>query len=68
MIKRVYTIPEAAEVLGIGEKLVRKQIKAGVIPSLHLGRIYRIPIVQLERFMAGELKKEVDTANKSASK
>lgn len=68
MIKRVLTIPEAAEVLGIGEKLVRKQIKAGVIPSLHLGRIYRVPICQLEKFMAGELKKEDVTAKKSASK
>ena len=52
--KRVLNIEETAKVLGIGTKLVRKQIKAGIIPSLHLGRIYRVPIVQLNAFLAGE--------------
>ena len=56
--KSCLTIPETAEVLGVGVKLVRSQIKAGVIPCLHLGRIYRVPVVQLNAFLAGELKRD----------
>ena len=57
--KRCYTVEEAAQVLGIGRDLCYDMVKTGEIPSLHLGRIYRVPIVQLNAYLAGDLKREV---------
>ena len=34
------TIPETAEVLGLCQATIRRKIKTGDIPSIHLGRAY----------------------------
>ncbi len=59
--KRVLTVEETAKVLGIGINLAYDQIRAGIIPALKLGRIYRIPVIELNKFMSREsvAKKEV---------
>ena len=41
------SIKEAADVLEISPDLLRRQIKNGTIPSLKLGRIYRVPVKAL---------------------
>jgi len=52
--KRVLTIQEASKVLRIGRDLTYDLVKDGTIPSIKLGRIYRVPIVQLNAYIAGE--------------
>jgi excisionase family DNA binding protein len=56
--KRVLTVLEAAKVLRIGRDMAYDMVKAGEIPSIKLGRIYRVPIAQLDRYLDGSLKKE----------
>lgn len=54
------SIKEAADVLEISPDLLRRQIKNGTIPSLKLGRIYRIPVKALneitDRVSIGDFK------------
>lgn len=37
---QLLTIPETAVVLGLCQATIRRQIKAGKIPSVHLGQTY----------------------------
>ena len=37
---KLLTIPETAIVLGLCDATIRRQIKAGKIPSVHLGRTF----------------------------
>ena len=54
------SIKEAADVLEISPDLLRRQIKNGTIPSLKLGRIYRVPVKALneitDRVSIGDFK------------
>lgn len=56
--RRCYNVREAAQVLGIGERLLRDQIKKNLVPCLKLGGAYRIPIKRLNDYINGDLKKE----------
>lgn len=47
----VLTVPEAAEILRIGCDTAYKQIKAGNIPSLKLGRRILVPRVPLMKLL-----------------
>jgi excisionase family DNA binding protein len=49
----VLTIEEAAECLGIGRTLMYALISAGEVESVRIGRLRRIPIDALERYVAG---------------
>jgi excisionase family DNA binding protein len=51
--RKVLTVDEVAEKLGICTHLVRRQIKKGVIPCVKLGDRYLIPIVAFDRWLAG---------------
>ena len=55
--KCVLTVQEAAKVLRIGRDLAYNQVKAGIIPSIKLGRRYRIPIIQLNAYLEGRVSK-----------
>lgn len=46
------TVPEVAARLGIGRTLCWSLVAAGEIPSLRLGRAVRVPLRELERWMA----------------
>jgi excisionase family DNA binding protein len=48
------TIPEAAKRLGIGRSAAYAACKAGVLPSIKIGRRCLVPRAALERFLAGE--------------
>lgn len=46
------TIPETCELLGIKKTLCWSLIQQGVIPSIRLGRLVRVPRAQLEAWIA----------------
>ena len=50
--RKVLTVDEVAEKLGICSQLVRRQIKKGVIPCVKVGDRYLIPVVAFERWLA----------------
>ena len=52
--RKVLTVKEVAEKLGICTALVRRQIKKGVIPCVKLGDRYLIPKVAFERWLTLE--------------
>ena len=49
--RKVLTVDEVAEKLGICNQLVRRQIKTGVIPCVKVGDRYLIPVVAFERWL-----------------
>lgn len=44
-------VEEAAEMLGISRARAYELAASGVIPSVHIGRLRRIPLRQLERWI-----------------
>lgn len=53
--KGTYTVAEAAEVLGVSDWYVRRQIKAGKLPVLPLaGRVLRLPRKPIDALANGE--------------
>jgi excisionase family DNA binding protein len=44
-------IPEVAQLLGLSEKTVRRRVKAGEIPSVFIGGVYRISRADLEEYL-----------------
>ena len=50
--RKVLTVDEVADKLGICSQLVRRQIKKGIIPCVKVGDRYLIPIVAFERWLA----------------
>jgi excisionase family DNA binding protein len=44
-------IPEVAQLLGLSEKTVRRRVKAGEIPSVFVGGVYRISREGLEEYL-----------------
>jgi len=51
----VLTVDEAARELKVCAKTIRRNVKAGRLPSLLLGRRVLIPRAALDRILAGEL-------------
>ena len=52
----VLTVKEAAQELGVSEKIVYAGVKSGLIPKLALpGRLIRIPRAKFEQYKRGEL-------------
>jgi len=49
--RKVLTVNEVAEKLGICTQLVRRQIKKGVIPCVKVGDRYLIPKIAFERWL-----------------
>lgn len=49
----VLTVEEAAERLGIGRTLMYALVKAGVVESICIGRLRRIPADALEAYVDG---------------
>ncbi len=54
-VKVVYTVREAASVLNLSEKSVRRLLQRGKLRSLASLRHKRIPRSDLERFLADDL-------------
>lgn len=64
MEKKVLSIKEACEVLGIGRSSFVKLVANGTIASIRLGRRILIPVVALDRIIDGAttLSNETKTA------
>jgi excisionase family DNA binding protein len=46
------TVPEVAQLLGIGQTLAWKLVRSGEIRSRHIGRAVRVPVEAVEAFLA----------------
>ena len=49
--KLLLTVEEAADRLGIGRTLAYALVKNGEIESVHIGRLRRIPLAALDRYV-----------------
>lgn len=54
MAKLVYTVDEAADVLGIGRTSAYEAVRRGEIPSIRVGRRLMVPKAQLDRLLSGD--------------
>ena len=51
MKKRTYTVPEAAEALGIGRNAAYEAARTGQLPTIRIGKRILVPVVALERLL-----------------
>lgn len=51
-LPKVLTPPEAAAMLQISEKTLLKMAGAGELPAFRAGRLWRFPVVALEKWLA----------------
>jgi excisionase family DNA binding protein len=58
----VLTVEEAAERLGIGRTLMYALVKAGVVESICIGRLRRIPVDALEEYVE-QLRSALSTSS-----
>jgi excisionase family DNA binding protein len=52
--KRTYTVPEAAEILGIGRSSAYEAARRGEIPTIRIGKLLLVPAAQLDRLLDGQ--------------
>ncbi|WP_182113850.1 MULTISPECIES: helix-turn-helix domain-containing protein [unclassified Actinotalea] len=50
--RRVFSIPEAAAVLGIGRSKLYEFVAAGEIRTIHIGRLCKVPVDAIDEFLA----------------
>ena len=48
---KFYSLEEVAEILGINYQLVYKLVKSDVMPSVRIGKLFRITDVQLREYV-----------------
>jgi len=60
--KKTLTIPETAEILGIGRSSAYEAARRGEIPTIRIGKLLLVPAAQLDRLLNGEIS---DTTDKS---
>jgi excisionase family DNA binding protein len=53
--KRTLSVPEAAELLGIGRNQAYAAAKRGDIPTIKIGKRMLVPVAALERVLSGEI-------------
>ncbi len=49
--RKTYTVPEAAEQLGIGRSAAYEAARTGQIPTIRIGKRILVPVVALERML-----------------
>ena len=62
MEKRTYTVPEAAEALGIGRNAAYEAARTGQLPTIRIGKRILVPVAALERMLSVEQRKEPEKA------
>jgi excisionase family DNA binding protein len=60
MEKRTYTVPEAAEALGIGRNAAYEAARTGQLPTIRIGKRILVPLVALERLLDLEQSERAD--------
>lgn len=58
--EQVYTIEEAARILKVNPRTVNRMIARGEIRANKVGRQYRIPRSEIEKFLDGGQQKKED--------
>ena len=58
--EQVYSIDEAARILKVNPKTIRRMIDRGEIVSHKVGRQHRIPRSELDKFLDGGQQKKED--------
>ena len=61
MEKRTYTVPEAAEALGIGRNAAYEAARTGQLPTIRIGKRILVPVVALERLLDLDKHEGVDS-------
>lgn len=51
--KLVMTIPEAGRKLGLSRESAYKAAKSGQIPTIRIGHLLKVPVVQFNRLLDG---------------
>lgn len=51
---RVLRVGEVAEILRMTPDAVRKRLTDGTLPGVKIGGAWRVPLVRLEAFLAGD--------------
>ena len=55
--KKTLSVPEAGRVyFNVGKNAAYEAAKRGEIPTIRIGGLLRVPIVQLERMLEGDVK------------
>lgn len=49
--KQYLTLEEVADRLGVHYQLIYRLVRAGEMPAIRLGRVYRVEVVDLEAFL-----------------
>jgi excisionase family DNA binding protein len=53
MMRRTFTVPQAAELLGISKNQGYMAAKRGEIPTIKIGKRILVPVAALERMLQG---------------
>ena len=71
--RRTISIVEAGRWLGIGRTLAYAAAQRGEIPTIRIGRVLRVPVVQLEAMLSGkidvpaQIEREADVTDQASS-
>lgn len=60
-VRLLLSVPEAASRLGIGRTLMYQLLGSGMIESVHVGRLHRVPADALDDYVA-RLRRDPSTA------
>ncbi|WP_372593412.1 helix-turn-helix domain-containing protein [Actinotalea sp.] len=52
--KLLLTVAEAAHRLGVGRTMMYELLDAGVVKSIHIGRLHKIPVWALSEFVESQ--------------
>lgn len=55
MEKEIMSLDEVAEYLGVEYQFVYRAVRAGTLPSIRLGRIYRVRFSDLQRYLEASM-------------
>jgi excisionase family DNA binding protein len=61
-MEKYLTISQAAEILALSPKALRRKIARREVPFVHVGRLVRIPASQLQRYISGFTGCDADEA------
>ncbi len=53
--KAWFTVAEAADYVGLGRTTTYQLVRSGTIPSVRFGRVWRIPRVKLDEYLAQQV-------------
>lgn len=59
-------IPEAARALNISKSLAYLMVASGELPKVRIGRAVRVPVAELERYIADKLRQESPMSERTA--